>query len=80
MLFKRYALIIKIIQVEVSFEYQGLDLADPKDLLSSMLQYEADDGTNYNSAIKKAGNLIETHFDHTKYVRLNKLTYCNYSL
>ncbi|PKC68809.1 hypothetical protein RhiirA1_440393 [Rhizophagus irregularis] len=48
----------------VPFEYQ--DLTDPKVLLNSMLQYEAWLGTNYDSAITKAGSLIEAHFDSKK--------------
>ncbi|GBC39328.2 hypothetical protein GLOIN_2v1773792 [Rhizophagus irregularis DAOM 181602=DAOM 197198] len=48
----------------VPFEYQ--DLTNLKDLLNSMLQYEACGLINFDSAIQKAGVLIETHFDPTK--------------
>lgn len=38
-----------------------------------MLQYEAWLGTDYDSAITKAGSLIKAHFDSKKYVLSNML-------
>ncbi|PKC02038.1 hypothetical protein RhiirA5_287900, partial [Rhizophagus irregularis] len=55
----------------VPFEYR--DLTNLSDVLNSMLKYEAGGLTDFDSAIQKAGILIETHFDPTKYVLLNKL-------
>jgi hypothetical protein len=46
---------------------ENQDLKDPKDLLNEMLKYKARGGTNYDLAIQKAGSLITTHFDPTKY-------------
>ncbi|CAG8588725.1 6761_t:CDS:10 [Rhizophagus irregularis] len=48
----------------VPFEYR--DLTNLSDVLNSMLKYEAGGLTDFDSAIQKAGILIETHFDPTK--------------
>ena len=44
-----------------------------------MLKQNVRGGTNYELAIQKAGSLIETHFDPTKYDLLNNLK-CKYSI
>jgi len=58
---------------DVIVPFENRDLTDPKDLLNIMLKYQASGGTNFDLAIQKAGFLIASYFDPTKYVVLNIL-------
>ena len=53
---------------EVTVPFENQKLTDPKYLLSTMLQYNAGGGTNFDLAIQKAGFLISAYLDPTKYV------------
>ena len=56
------------LQVIVPFENQ--DLRDPRELLNKMLQHQARNGTvtDFGLASQKAGFLISSYFDNTKWV------------
>src|SRR5437588_218968 len=53
---------------ETILPFENQRLTDPTYLLHTMLQHNTGRGTDFNLAIQKAGFLVSSYFDPTKYV------------